>query len=156
MRRRIGRISSRPLNVMSRPSNRMRPAAGSSMRRMASPAADLPQPRLARLPPSSPGWRGRSAVDGQRRGQLLVARCEAAVAMLGIAVDLRARIERMAHAAHLMLDRKQHLAGIEGDDVLETVLVLIALLGAETPFPETAIGPVEMGEVAGEEMPIKV
>src|SRR5215467_13826523 len=107
------------------------------------------------LSSSGPGWHSRSAVDGQRGGQLLVARCEAAVALLGIAVDLRARIERMAHAAHLMLDRKQHLAGIEGDDVLKTVLVLIALLGDETPLPEAAIGSGEIGEVDGDVMTIK-
>ena len=50
MRRRIGRMRSLSWAVMSWPSNTMRPAVGSSMRRMARPVVDLPQP----LSPTSP------------------------------------------------------------------------------------------------------
>src|SRR5947209_15320372 len=43
-----------------------------------------------------------------------------AVGLGWVAVDERPRIEGVRHAAHLVLDREQHLAGVEVDDVLET------------------------------------
>jgi hypothetical protein len=55
-----------------------------------------------------------------------------AVGVGRIAIDeQRARMERMAHAAHLGLQREQYPAVIRVDDILEAVLMLIALLGQQ-------------------------
>ena len=61
-------------------------------------------PRLVRVPQVAVSARSPSAVERQRPAQLLVPGREAAVALLGIAVDQRPRVHRMAHAAHLVLD----------------------------------------------------
>src|SRR5215469_13974928 len=45
-----------------------------------------------------------------------------------IAVDQRTQIKRMLQAANLVLDSKQHFAVFRIDDVLEPILMLIALL----------------------------
>jgi hypothetical protein len=46
-----------------------------------------------------------------------------------IAIDKRPQVEGMLHAADFMLDGKQHFAAVRIDDVLESILVLIAFLG---------------------------
>src|SRR6266852_8034890 len=51
-----------------------------------------------------------------------------AVRLRRVAVDQRARVERVADAADLVLDGEEHLAGLGVGYILEAVLVLIALL----------------------------
>src|ERR1700676_1201464 len=67
-----------------------------------------------------------------RPGHAVVARPVVAVGLRGVAVDQGAAVERMGLAAHLVLDREQHLAGVEGDDILEPIFVLVDLDGDET------------------------
>src|SRR5580704_18375863 len=67
------------------------------------------------------------------------------VGLCGIAVDQRPRIERVRHAADLMLDLEQGLAAVEVGDHLEAILILIALLGHETAIEQL---PVRRGEIA--------
>src|SRR5579875_303439 len=50
----------------------------------------------------------------------------------------------MAHAAHLMLEADQHLARTRIDDILEAVLVLIALLGNQ---PALQKPPMRLGKI---------
>src|SRR5205823_13565531 len=45
-------------------------------------------------------------------------------------------MERVGAAADLVLDREQVLAGVEADDVLPAILVLIALLGDQAALFE--------------------
>ena len=52
-----------------------------------------------------------------------------AIVLRRVAVDHVAVVERVGDAADLVLDREQVLAGLEADDVLPAILVLIALLG---------------------------
>ena len=90
------------------------------------------------------------SLNRKRPGELLVARRVEAVCLLGIAVDQRPGVERVAHAAHLVLDREQHAPRVEIDDVLEAVLVLVALLGDEVALQQAAIGAGEIGQVDGD------
>src|SRR5262249_47981977 len=57
--------------------------------------------------------------------QLVVAGRIGARGLRGIAVDQRPQVVRMLHAAHLVLDLEQVLAGVEIDDVAEAILVLV-------------------------------
>ncbi len=59
----------------------------------------------------------------------VIARRIVAVGLRRITVDERARIKRVRHAAHFVLDGEEHLAAVEVDDVLKAILVLIAFLG---------------------------
>jgi len=45
-----------------------------------------------------------------------------------ITIDQRTQIERMLHAANFVFDGMHHLAAVRIDDVLESILMLIALL----------------------------
>src|SRR5215831_4335292 len=49
-------------------------------------------------------------------------------ALGGIAIDQRPQVEGMLHAADFVLNSKQYLAAVRIDDVLESILMLIALL----------------------------
>ena len=49
-------------------------------------------------------------------------------ALRRIAIDQRPQVQRVLHAANFVLDSKQYLAAVRIDDVLESILVLIALL----------------------------
>src|SRR5437660_346889 len=53
----------------------------------------------------------------------------------------------MLHAAHLVLDGEQHRARIEIDDVLEAVLMLIALLGNDAELLQPAVGAGEIRDI---------
>ena len=57
-----------------------------------------------------------------------------------IAVDQRPAVERMGLAAHLVLDGEQDLAGIEIDDVLEAIFVIVDLGGEKAELFQPPIG----------------
>ena len=54
-----------------------------------------------------------------------------AVGLRRVAVDQRPAVDRMGLAADLVLDREQHLAGVEIDDVPEAVLVVVGFRGEQ-------------------------
>src|ERR1051326_3470188 len=83
----------------------------------------------------------------QRPGPGVAALRVVAVGLGGIAVHQRPRIERMLHAADLVLDREQRLAAPRIDDVLEAILVLIALLGDEAALQEPPMGTGEIADI---------
>jgi hypothetical protein len=58
-----------------------------------------------------------------------------------IAIDQRTQIERMLHAANFVLDGMHNFATVRIDDVLESILMLIALLADQAPRSETAMRP---------------
>src|SRR5439155_12777242 len=70
---------------------------------------------------------------------LVAAHLIALLALRRVTVDQRAGIERVSHAADLVLDLKQHLAGVDIDDRLPAVLVGIALLGQEFALQQLAV-----------------
>src|ERR1700738_4594699 len=82
-----------------------------------------------------------------RPGHAVVARPGVAVGLRGVAVDQGAAVERMGLAAHLVLDREQHLPRVEIDDVLEAIFVLVDLLSDEAERLETPIRGGELGDV---------
>ena len=53
---------------------------------------------------------------------------EGDIRLIGIAVDQRSRKKRMRQGAHFVIHRIQHLAGIDIDNMLKTVLLLAAFL----------------------------
>src|SRR4051794_10482096 len=61
----------------------------------------------------------------------------------------------MRHAADLMLDLKQHLAGFEIDDVLEPVLAAVALLGDQIVLFELLVRRGEILDIDLQMMPVK-
>src|SRR6516225_2383752 len=84
----------------------------------------LIQHRLVPVPPRKPLSIGRrgcpvSGILSRRIPHYVLRR---------IAVDQRTQIKRMFHAAHLVLDGEQYFAAVRVNDVLEPVLMLIALL----------------------------
>src|SRR5688500_14631356 len=56
-----------------------------------------------------------------------------------VAVDQRPRIERMAHAAHLVLDLEQRLRVLRVDDVLEAPFVLAGFHADEAALQQPAV-----------------
>src|SRR5262245_34153884 len=66
------------------------------------------------------------------------------LALRWVAVDEGAQEHRVRVAAHLVLDAAQHLARVGLDDVLEAVLIRIALLGDEAPRIELVVRPREV------------
>src|SRR5437763_5071656 len=66
------------------------------------------------------------------------------VGLRRVAVDEASRIERMGHAADLVLDREQHLAAVEIDDVLEAVLAAIALFGDQVELAQFLVRPAKI------------
>jgi hypothetical protein len=56
----------------------------------------------------------------------------------------------VAHAAHLVLDGEQHPAVVHIDDVLEAILVLVALLGDQAPLQQPAMRAGEVGKIDGD------
>src|SRR5262249_11591523 len=92
---------------------------------------------------------------GKRPALLLVPRGIAAVALLRIAIDERTGVEGVAHAAHFVLDAEQHLAlGI--DDVLETVLMLIALLRDQPSLQQFAVGAGKIRQINRHVVPVEI
>src|SRR5262249_49943047 len=89
----------------------------------------------------------RGPVVRRRPAILVLPRRVAPVALRRVAVDQRPRIERMPHAAHLVLDAEEDAPAFDVDDVLEAILVLVALLADQAALGEPAIGPGEIGEV---------
>src|SRR5690242_18945481 len=67
-----------------------------------------------------------------------------AVGLARIAVHQGPRIERMGDAADLVLDLEQLLAGRRIDEVVEAVLVLVALLGEDLALDQLVM---RLGEV---------
>ena len=70
-----------------------------------------------------------------------------AVALVRIAVDQRPREHRMGLAPHLVLDREQHLARIEIDDVLEAVFVFVELERDQSALQQPIVGAGEVLDV---------
>src|SRR5205814_8557451 len=66
------------------------------------------------------------------------------VGLRRVAVDEPPRIARMSHAADLVLDREQHLAAVEVDDVLETVLATVALFGDQVELAQFLVRPAKI------------
>src|SRR5689334_21075012 len=133
--RRIGRVSPSPAGGRgSRP-------ARSAGRVRAIPigrgASHHPSPR-----PSPASGRGSSIVAPG-----IVAGAVVAIGLRRVAVDERARIERVAHAAHLVLDGEERAPALDVDDLLEAVLVLIARLADEAALQKPAIGAGEVGDI---------
>src|SRR4029077_339565 len=64
-----------------------------------------------------------------------------------VAVDQGPRVERVRHAADLVLDLEQHLAGVEVDDVLEAVLAAVALLGDQVELAQLLVWPAEILDI---------
>ena len=67
-----------------------------------------------------------------------------AIVLRRVAVDHVAIVQRVGDAADLVLDREQELAGVEADDVLPAILVLIALLGDQPALFELVMRPREL------------
>src|SRR5216684_1926189 len=65
----------------------------------------------------------------------------------GIAVDQRTQIKRMLQAAHLVLNGEEHFAAVGIDDVLEAILMLVALLNDQSFFRQAAMRPGEIVDV---------
>ena len=59
-----------------------------------------------------------------------------AIILRWVAVDHLAIVERVGAAADFVLDREQMLAGVEADDVLPAILVLIAFFGDQAALFE--------------------
>src|SRR6187549_3562626 len=98
--------------------------------------------------PASSGTRSSTwAARGKLRRVLharylrIVAGRIVAIGLRGIAVDERARVKRVRHAAHLVLDREQHLAAVGRDDVLKAVLILVALFGDQAFLEQPRVRP---------------
>src|SRR5712692_10126368 len=64
-----------------------------------------------------------------------------------IAIDQRPQVKRMLHATHLMLDREQHFAAVWVDNVLEAILMLVALLRDQPLLPQAPMRPREVIDV---------
>src|SRR5256885_76092 len=99
---------------------------------------------------------GRGSSMRQRPGPGVAARRVVAVALGGIAIDQRPRVERMLHAADLVLDGEEVLAVGGIDDVLEAVLVLIALLGDEPALQKPPMGTGEIGDIDLNVVPVVI
>src|SRR5260370_36825402 len=69
------------------------------------------------------------------------------VGLFGVPVHQRAVVERVAGAAHFVLDGEQRLAAGGIDDLLEAILVLVAFLGDEPPLGEAAVQTREIPDV---------
>src|SRR5437588_4976493 len=91
---------------------------------------------------SSPPFASFSASVGRHRGPVsrIVSRCIPHYVLRWVAVHQRAQVHRMLHAAHLMLNGEQHLASVGIDEVLKTILMLIAFLKDQTFFLQAAMG----------------
>src|ERR1700689_3022490 len=63
-----------------------------------------------------------------RPGQLVASGPVMLHGLRRIAVDEGAAVERVLQAAHLVVDGEEHRAGVEIDNVLEAVLMLVAFL----------------------------
>ena len=70
-----------------------------------------------------------------------------AVGLVDVAVDQRPRIKRVRHAADLVLDREQHVAGVDVDDVLEAVLAAVALFGDQVELLQLLVRRAEILDV---------
>src|SRR5262249_11828169 len=70
-----------------------------------------------------------------------------AVGLGGIAVGERAAKERMGLAAHFMLDREQHLARVEIDNVIEAIFVRVDLARQQIELVEPALRAGKIGNV---------
>ena len=70
----------------------------------------------------------------------IVPRHEVAVGLVRVAVHQGAGVERVAHAAHLVLDGEERAVALDVDDVDEAVLVLVVLLADEAALQEAAVG----------------
>src|SRR5947207_12608373 len=70
-----------------------------------------------------------------------------AVALARVAVDQRPGIERMGDAPDLVLDLEQLLAGRRIDDVVEAILVLVALLGEDLALDQRLVRLGEVGDI---------
>src|SRR5918994_777231 len=67
-----------------------------------------------------------------------------AVALRRVAVDERARVKRVGETAYLVLDREERLVALQVDDVLEAVLIIVALLGDQAALEQP---PVRAGKI---------
>src|ERR1700722_13255333 len=109
--------------------------------------ACVPAPASLTMPhrPQSPITSHRQAprVRIPQLARLLIVWCHAGdpcvvtrriidVALRRIAIDQRPHKKRMSHAAHLVLDGEQGLAGFRIGEILESVLMLIAFFRDES------------------------
>src|SRR5690349_5755851 len=79
-----------------------------------------------------------------------------AVVLRRIAVDQRARVERMGEASHFVLKNEKRLSTLRVDDVSEAILVLAALLGDEPALEQAAVRPGEVGDVNLDVVPVVI
>jgi len=84
---------------------------------------------------------GRRWLDLLRRARqrpipLVRAHLIVTIVLRRVAIDHLTIVERVGAAADLMLDREKELARVEADNVLPTILVLIAFLGDQSAFFE--------------------
>src|SRR5262249_32771843 len=102
-----------------------------------SPPSDPPMTRARRVMRFSGRLR-------QRPGQTVVAGLVIGIGLRRIAVHQWPAIHRIGLAARLMLDREQHVAAVEVDEVVEPVLVIVAFLRDQ---PELVEPPVRSGKI---------
>ena len=113
------------------------------------PLRATPVPLTVRL---APGWRQpteeplapASEVDADVG---VVAGLVLEDVLVGVPVDQLAVEHRVEHAADLVLDRGEHLAAVEVDDVLEAVLAVVGLHRDQPALGQRRVGLGEVGEV---------
>src|SRR5262249_5066979 len=134
-----------------------RPVRSSALRsKTTASQPTLRRRRAANSPPSEPPiTRARraamtgSAMLGSCHGprDAVVTRLVVAVAVRRVAVDERPAMERVGLAPPLVLDGEQDLAGIEIDDVLEAIFVIVDLGGEKAELFQPPIRTREICDV---------
>src|SRR6516165_2945143 len=90
----------------------------------------------------------------QRPGQAVVAWLVIHVGLRRVAVDQRPAIHRVGLAARLMLDREQHFAAVEIDQVVEAILIIVAFLDDQPELLKLAMRVGKIGNVNLHVMPV--
>lgn len=110
------------------------PAVNARSSRVWTMAMNRVAPRRGPLTSSSWHQAGRKAGTGR----LLMAPCMGGRCLCA-SIDQGACVQGVAHAADLVLEGGQHLAGVQVGDVLKAVLALVAFLGDQVAFEQTPV-----------------
>src|SRR5262249_29248409 len=116
-------------------------------------------PRLARRRSAAPGppahpWARPAAALGHPRDEGVPAPLVRGLALARVAVDEGTEVERAPEAPYLVLDREEPASRVGIDDVLEAVLVPVALLGDEPPLRQPPVRTREVRDVHLDVVPV--